>query len=115
MTEETKDIPDPVNIEPGESFEVGYGNGKSATVVSLSLRKQKEVSKLVKQLIEIESKGDALEATDSFDLAEQALRVCMPDLTDEFLDTIDAFNAIEIASNTLGKQRLSNEQKKTSG
>ena len=100
----------PARIEPGQEFVVGYGAGKQATVVALGLRKQRLLAAVVRKLMDLE--GDPQKSIQLFDHAEEAIRMAMPGVTDEFLDEIDAESAIEIAGACLGKQRLSEDERK---
>jgi hypothetical protein len=97
-------------IEPGQEFEVAYGDGRSVTVVALGLRKQRELAAIVRKLMELE--GDPKKSIQLFDHAEDAIRMAIPNVTDEYLDTIDAESAIEIAGACLGKQSLSEDEQK---
>ena len=101
-------------IAPGEPFEVSYASDKRATVICLSLSSQRKLASLVKSMIAAEQSGDPMQCADLFDMAESAIRIAIPDVTDEFLDTIDAQMAIEISTACLGKQSVSDDDKKKS-
>lgn len=110
MSEENK----PALLAPGDPFTVEYGGGKRVTVVALSLSKQRKLAALVKSMILAEGSGDALKAIASFDAADEAVRMAIPDVSDEFMETIDASDAVTIASACLGKQSVEDEDKKKS-
>lgn len=91
-------------IEPGQEFEVEYGNGKRTTVVALSLRKKAELGRLMKT---IQSSRDA----SNFEHIIQLVSGVKPDATEEFFDTIDETMAMEIVSATMTLTEA--EQKKS--
>lgn len=97
-----------MHIEPGESFPVEYGSrGKHLTAVSLSLRQQREVMKLV-------ANADAVQSDEKFDLAEKALRLCFPEITDEQIDSLNYNMACEAIGNALAATRPDEVQEKKS-
>lgn len=100
-------------IEPGTKFPIGYGNGREIEVEALAGRKQAQLAKIVKVLQEAESNGRGL---DVFDLCEEALAICVgPEKAAElFESTVDAELAMEIAGKTLGKQVLTEDERKKS-
>lgn len=105
----------PVPIEPGDLFYVEYGNGKRAQVRSLNLRQQRLVSK---RLIDAMKAGKAMEGgavpdDNPFDITEECLRVVMPDVTDEFIDTLSNELAQEIVEKCLSMEAISEEEKKS--
>lgn len=111
MSEQTPATP---VIEPGDEFEVRYGNGKRATVVALSGKNERKLAALIKQMVAAEQSGDPMQALDLFDIADEAAKLAMPSATDEFLESLDASAKTTIASNCLGKQSLGAEDKKKS-
>ena len=100
----------PARIIPGDKFDVVYGDCRTATVVALGLGDQRKLATVVRKLIALEE--DQTQAIDIFDYAEEALRLAMPKVTEEFLNEIDAEMAIEIATKTLGKQAVSEDEQK---
>ena len=101
------------SIEPGEKFKVGYGKGHEIEVVALAGRKQRTLADKVRELVAAESEQRGLEL---FQLAEEALALCVGDerATELFDTVLDAELAIEIATATLGKQALSEDEEKKS-
>lgn len=97
-------------IEPGERFKVGYGNNHSIDVLSLNMRQKRKLIELVEKVSGLAATSESKVAL--FDIAEEALRICVPDLTDEQLDTLDEGMAMEIITATLGGQVLSEDDKK---
>lgn len=94
------------HIEPGEEFAVNYGTkGKSLTAVSLSLRQQREVMKLV-------AGADQLQSDEKFDLAEQALRLCFPGITEEQIDGLNYNMACEAIGQALSATRPDEDEEK---
>lgn len=93
-------------IEPGEKFRVGYGRGRSIEVTALSLRRKRQLLLLLETI-----KTGGIEA---FKATEDALRMAVPDITDEQLDTLDEVMAMEIVSATIGLTQLTEDDQKKS-
>lgn len=98
-------------IEPGQSFTIQYGNDHTIDVVALAGRKQRLLANKIKELVSAEREGRSL---DLFDLSEEALAMCLGDerAAELFESAVDAEMAIDIATKTLGKQSLSDDDKK---
>lgn len=95
-------------IEPGESFPVPYGSkGKTLTAVSLSLRQQREVMRLV-------ANADNGSQVDKFDMTEQALKLCFPQITDEQIDDLTFNMACQAIGSALASTRLDEVAEKKS-
>jgi hypothetical protein len=99
-------------IEPGERFKVGYGNGHSIDVLALNLRNKRKLIELVERVSGLAATSESKAIL--FDIVEEALRICVPGLTDELLDTLDEGMGMEIVTATLGGQVLSDDDKKKS-
>ena len=98
-------------IRPGTLFDVEYADGLNATVQVLSLPKQQLLSSIVRQMQKAEEEKNGLIL---FDLCREALTIAMPTLTEEFLETIDGEDALNIAVATLSKAGLTDEEEKKS-
>lgn len=96
------------SIEPGEKFLVGYGNGKSVEVQALGMRQKRAVLKLI---ITLQAGGDP---DTVFSAAEEALRVFIPGMKDEFLDSINEAMAMDILKAAIAEQSLSEDDRKKS-
>ena len=94
-------------IQAGDEFQISFGGGKVLTAKALTLGQQRKLSKCVSKLIKIEESGDGLAL---FDLADEALKIAVPDDAKRLVDEIDAEQAIEIATKVLGKQSLSDDE-----
>lgn len=112
--EEAINTPTPVSVEPGQPFRIGYGNGKSVEVVALSLRGQKKLAAAYAAILSAETSGGPTAFNDAFELVEAALRLSLPNVTDEFLETINSMMACEIVSKHLSGQALTNDDRKKS-
>ena len=106
----TDEQPTPPRIEPGDKFTVEYG-GKTAVVVALAGRKERELAKQIAAIAELENIGGA-ETFKIFELTYEAIKLAMPDATEDELDLLDAKSMMEICGKCLGKQALSDEDKK---
>lgn len=111
---ESDDKNESVVIEPGDQFDVPYGNGKRCTVVALSVSGQRKLAGLLREMIVAEKDQDPVKCIDLFDQAEEALRLAIPGVDQEFLDGIDAQFAIEIAKACLSKQAIGDDDRKKS-
>ena len=100
------------SIEPGEVFTVKYGNEHEVEVVSLSMRQKRRMVELIEQVSSLSETGES--RVKLFDIAEQALQICVPGLSDEFLDTINEDMAMEIITGTMAGQMITADDKKKS-
>ncbi len=98
-------------IEPGQLFTIEYGNGHMLEVRALAGRKQAQLAKTLSQAGQAEVEQNILAL---FDASLEALKLCVGDDAAESLwdDHVDAELAMEIAGKTLGKQALSEDDKK---
>ena len=99
-------------IEPGDTFTIEYGCDHRIEVVALNMRQKRKVMGIVDEVSEIEAASSS--RAKLFDLAEEALKICVPSITEEQIDTIDEIMAMEIIGATLSKQGLSNDEEKKS-
>ena len=100
-------------ITPGDKFEVSYGNGHKLQVVALSLRQKREVTGMLTKIQTLQEDPTSIGLL--FELCEDMLRICCPDLPDHLLDEIDEKMAMEVVSNTIGLASVSEEDAKKSG
>lgn len=95
-------------VEPGEEFEIKYRNGKhSLKAVALGFRSKRKVLSFLESFRDKQSP-----ITARYDALEQAVRLCVPSITDATLDVVDESDMIEMVSNTLAASTLSEEQRK---
>jgi hypothetical protein len=104
----------PKSIAPGDIFPVGFGDGRSVDVVSLSLGSQRRLTALMREMLEGEESGDQIRVLDSYDKSDAMVRMVLADPSDEFMETIDAQMAYEISTACLAKQRLDDSERKKS-
>lgn len=96
-------------IMPGELFPVEYGNGETVEVLALSIRGQRKLAGMLKDMAECEESGDALKL---FDVCEEALTFAVGDPSEEFMESVDAQLAMSIIRNCLNKQGVSEDDAK---
>ena len=101
----------PAALEPGETFEIEYGNGHTIQVVALSLRQKRRITQLLLQVQNLEVTVESID--ELYSNCEDMVRMCCPDITDEELDKLDERLSMEIASNTLAGAALTAEEKKS--
>jgi hypothetical protein len=94
-------------IEPGEKFEIEYGNGHKLEVVALSFRQRHALAKVVDKVI-------AAKGSEQFEAIEEALRICVPACSEAFLDTIDDAMAGEIVEKVRQNAAISEDERKKS-
>lgn len=99
-------------LEPGDKFKVGYGNGHVIEVVALSGRQKRKLLALMEEINAL--KTEAASKVRVFDIAEEAVRICVPDLTDEQIEKMDETQQLEIAAATMAKAALSEDEIKKS-
>ena len=95
------------HIEPGEPFDVEYGNGKKLKAVGLAFRQQRKVLQLLVD-------GDEGTQVQKFDAAENALKICFPGITDEQIDSLNYNMACEAIGKAIASTRLSEDEQKKS-
>lgn len=103
-----------VFIEPGEEFDVIYGNGKRATVICLAGSKKRELGKMLTRITKAEASGNPVEALEAVDTVFEALQMVMPNATEDFLETIDEEFASQIVFRAFGKQAVGDSDRKKS-
>lgn len=100
-------------IEPGQPFEIEYGNERKLEVVALAGRKQGQLQKLLGRIGSAEADGNA---ENILDMAEEALAICVgTEKAAELFNTIiDLELAMQICQKTMLKQVLSEDERKKS-
>lgn len=100
-------------IEPGERFDVEYSDGKTASVLSLSLRQKRRVVALVRKVSEMERTMAGTDET--YEAIENALAiVCGEDVAESLLDSVNELQAMQIIQLALAGQMVTDDQKKDS-
>ena len=99
-------------VEPGETFEVEYGNGRKIQAVGLSFRQERELASL-------EDKARAAEKSEEvFALFETGLRKCLPHYSDDqfekLLETLNLDLLQELIRGINRGQKLTEEDEKKS-
>ena len=103
-----------VFIEPGEEFQVRYGNDKRATVVCLAGSAKRKLSGILSAILKAEKSGDPIKILEAVDLVYTAVEMVMPNATKDFMESIDEQFASQIAFNAYGKQSVGESDKKKS-
>lgn len=102
-----------MHLEPGEPYEIEYGNGHSLSVVALSARQKKKLVSILQAVQSLDTKQiDSLSTL--YDLAEEGLKICSPGITDEQIEKMDEQQQMEVIGKTLaGALPTAGEQKKS--
>lgn len=98
-------------IEPGTTITVEYGNGRMIDVRVMTGSKQTLLSKMLAKAAASEGSQDIV---GMFEASKECLNLCVgEEIADAMWDGhCDAEMAMEIAGKTLGKQALSDDDKK---
>lgn len=98
-------------IEPGSKFTIEYGNGHLLEVTCLAGSQQTRLAKALAKAAASEGNQDIV---GMFTASQEALELCVGKEAADVLwdDHVDAEMAMDIAGKTLGKQALSDEDKK---
>lgn len=99
-------------LEPGTPFEVTYGDGHKIEVAALSARNKRRLFQMLEETKTIE-KGPA-GSIRVLDLAEEMVRICVPGISEEQLDSMNESQQIEIAGLTIQGGMLSDDDAKKS-
>lgn len=91
-------------LEPGQTFEIEYGDGKRTSVIAQSLRKKSQIASHLKA---ITTTNDL----DNFSRIVELVLICKPDADEAFLDSIDESMAMQIVQATITLTEA--EQKKS--
>lgn len=91
-------------IEPGQEFEIEFGNQRRTSVVAMGLRRKAEFAKQIRKVRECRDESN-------FENIIGLVKQCKPDATEEFFDSIDETMAMEIVNATLTLTEA--EQKKS--
>ena len=98
-------------IEPGESFEIEYGNNHRLTVVALNGRQRLTCLKTVGLLQDAHTKGIET-AVAMLEQLEGCLKLCSPTITDAQIEKLDDELMVQIIFQTLAKQAITGEEAK---
>jgi hypothetical protein len=96
-------------VEPGEKYRLTYGDGRTLEATTLGFRKQRA---LIAVLSEI--KDPAKSQIEKIDAIERAIKLCLPDLADDWFDTVTIETASEVMGKLASNGQLSEEDRKKS-
>lgn len=99
----------PKSLEPGEPFEVRYGNAKRLTVQALSFRSKRRVVQLLGKIRDSSATPD-----EKFDAMEAAFGLCCPDAEESTLDNLTEVDVVEVISKTISGASVSEGERKKS-
>jgi len=99
-------------IEPGEPIEISYGNGHTIIGVALSARQKRRIHQLISETQDLPKTQASFVRL--LDIAEEAVRLAVPDITDDQLDTLDERQQLEIAGQALVANYISETDRKKS-
>jgi hypothetical protein len=94
-------------VEPGEKYRLTYGDGRTLEATTLGFRKQRA---LIAVLSEI--KDPAKSQIEKMDAIERAIKLCLPELSDDWFDTVTIKTASEVMGKLATNGQLSEEDRK---
>jgi hypothetical protein len=102
-----------MKVEPGQKFTITYGADHPIEVIALTARQKRGLVGIIKAIQQLDTRTvDALEVM--YDLAEQGVKICCPDITEEQLSSMDENQQLEIVGKTIaGALLAAGEQKKS--
>lgn len=99
-------------IEPGDRFTVRYGNDREIEVVALSGRGKRKLLGLLGEVKTLDKTPEG--AARVYEIAEELLKLCVPGVTDEVIETMNETHQFEIANATIAEQMLTEDDRKKS-
>jgi len=99
-----------MQLERGEPVEITYGNGHKITAKALGGREKIRLLKIFRELEGMESNASG--AIKVLELAEEAFLICVPDASDELIESLTETQQFEIAGNVLLSASVTDEQRK---
>lgn len=99
-----------VQVEPGDDIPVEYGRGKTVVAKALSGRGKRRLVALLQQMDAVKVQPENVVKV--FELAEEAFKLCVPDASEELLETLDERQQIQVAGKVLATTHLTEEQRK---
>ncbi len=100
-------------LEPGDPFQIEYGNGHRLTVHALNGRAKRKITQLLGEIGSLEESEEG--AIGLYDLAEECLRNAVPDQADSLIEKTDESQQLEIAGKVVANARLSADERKKQG
>lgn len=98
------------SLEPGDEFEIEYGNGHRLTVRALNGRAKRKIAALLGKAQKFDPETDSAETV--YEVAEEAMRLAVPDCSENFIESTDESQQFDIVGKVLANQYVSDETKK---
>lgn len=97
------------SVEPGQPFRITYGDGRTLEAKTLGFRKQRA---LIAVLDEI--RDESTSQVEKLDAIENAIKLCVPDLPDDWFDTVTVETASEVMGKLASNGQVTDEERKKS-
>lgn len=94
-------------IEPGTPFRISYGDGRTIEAKALGFRKQRA---LIAVLDEI--RNPETSQAQKLDAIEAAIKLCLPDLPDDWFDSVTVETASEVMGKLASNGQVSDDERK---
>lgn len=96
-------------LEPGSPFLITYGDGRTLEAKALGFRKQRA---LIAVLDEIRDPNTS--QVKKIDAIEAAIKLCLPDLPDDWFDSVTVETASEVMGKLASNGQVSDDERKKS-
>lgn len=96
-------------LEPGSPFRITYGDGRTLEAKALGFRKQRALIAVLEEI-----RNPATSQVQKVDAIESAIRLCLPDLPDDWFDTVTVETASEVMGKLASNGQVSEDDKKKS-
>ena len=97
------------SVEPGTPFRITYGDGRTLEAKTLGFRKQRA---LIAVLDEIRDPDKS--QVEKLDAIEKAIKLCLPELPDDWFDSVTVETASEVMGKLASNGQVSDEERKKS-
>lgn len=96
-------------IEPGEEYRVTYGDGRTLIAKAIGFRKQRALLAALERV-----RDPQLSQVEKIDAIADSIRICVPDLQDEWFDSVTIETASEVMGKLASNGQLTEDEKKKS-
>jgi len=95
------------SVEPGQPYRITYGDGRTLEAKTLGFRKQRALIAVLDGL-----RNENASQVQKLDAIEQAIKLCLPDLQDDWFDTVTVETASEVMGKLASNGQVSDEERK---
>lgn len=96
-------------IEPGTPFRITYGDGRTLEAKALGFRKQRALIAVLDEIRKPETSQ-----CEKLDAIESAIKLCLPDLPEDWFDTVTVETASEVMGKLASNGQVTDDERKKS-